>query len=84
MPDGATATDLLKARIQRILARGDDRDRAAAHRDVVADQQPPAEQARTAWMDRELSAEDRDQAAADRSDLTDLLRGQSRPGEPQP
>jgi hypothetical protein len=79
VPDGATAVDLVKAQIQRILARGDVRDRAAAHRDVAADQQLPEEQARTAWLDRECAAEDRDEAAADRSDLTDLLRGRVRP-----
>jgi hypothetical protein len=79
VPEEATAGDLLEGRIERILERGDDRDRAAERRDRLAERRPADEQADSAWIDREFAAEDRDRAAADRAALTDLLRECVRP-----
>lgn len=64
-----------------LLARGDIRDSAAEHRDRDAEARPTFEAGPQAWLDRDWAGRDRDAAAADRSDLIDLLKDGDHPAD---
>ena len=61
-------------RFAALLARGDDRDRAAERRDRAAEADQAAGRPHVAWIDRNWAGRDRDQAAVDRADLIELLQ----------
>jgi hypothetical protein len=61
-------------RLAAILARAEERDRAAEHRDREAKGRLPVTADPHAVIDREWAARDRDRAAEDRADLVALLR----------
>ncbi len=61
-------------RFAEVLARGDERDRAAERRDRSAEAAEAAGRPHVGWIDRSWAGRDRDQAAADRADLIALLQ----------
>lgn len=83
-PTVASATTALtdereRQRVGGVLLDADLRDSAAERRDRDAEARPVSDVGPQAWLDREWAGRDRDAAASDRAELSDIIHDRDRP-----